>query len=133
MIFTDFVCNWTFEYQTSKHNYHCCSSCTFSRTVIVNAGLFPIQTFTSLVIHFPCSLDKKPKQKSSICCHKMTLKAMRSQEHWPVNHNQQTRLLGILSKGLCTDWLVCIAFGIFWNLIGSDQLSLFFLNRRVCL
>ena len=30
-----------------------------------------------------------------------------------------------LSQGLCSDWLVCIAYGIFWYLIGSDQLSSF--------
>ena len=32
---------------------------------------------------------------------------------------------GALSQGLCADWLVCIAFCIFWHLIGSDQLSYF--------
>ena len=32
-----------------------------------------------------------------------------------------------LSQGLCADWLVCIAYCIFWHLIGSDQLSYFFL------
>ena len=30
-----------------------------------------------------------------------------------------------LSQGLCADWLVCIAYCIFWHLIGSDQLSYF--------
>ena len=28
-----------------------------------------------------------------------------------------------LSQGLCANWLVCIAYCIFWHLIGSDQLS----------
>ena len=32
---------------------------------------------------------------------------------------------GELSQGLCTDWLVCIAYFILWYLIGSDQLSYF--------
>jgi len=54
------------------------------------------------------------------------------------NHsNKKPRVLGdelpsanetlfcMLSQGLCTDWLVCIAYCIFWHLVGSDQLSYF--------
>ena len=32
---------------------------------------------------------------------------------------------GTLSQGLCAEWLDCIAYCIFWHLIGSDQLSYF--------
>ena len=32
---------------------------------------------------------------------------------------------GALSQGLCTDWLDCIAYCIFWQFIHSDQLSYF--------
>ena len=32
---------------------------------------------------------------------------------------------GALSQGLRADWVVCIAYCIFWHLIGSDQLSFF--------
>lgn len=41
----------------------------------------------------------------------------------------QLDFFGMLSQGLCADWLVCIAYCIFWNLIGSDQLS-FFLRKQ---
>ena len=37
----------------------------------------------------------------------------------------QRNFVCTLSQGLCTDWLVCIAYCIFWDLIGSDQLSYF--------
>ena len=37
----------------------------------------------------------------------------------------QRNFVCTLSQGLCTDWLVCIAYCIFWHLIGSDQLSYF--------
>lgn len=98
MIFTDFVCNWTFECQTSKHNYHCFSSCTFSRTVIVNAGLFPIQTFTSHT--FPCKIAQTRNQTKKQ--HLLTLKATRSQEHSPLKHHQPTRLFWHVVTGtLC--------------------------------
>ena len=40
---------------------------------------------------------------------------------------------GALSHEICADWLVCIAYCIFWHLTGSDQLSFFFLNWTVCL
>ena len=42
------------------------------------------------------------------------------------NRRQPTKLFfGALSQGLRADWLVCIAYCIFWHLIGSDQLSYF--------
>ena len=34
---------------------------------------------------------------------------------------------------LCVDWLVSIAYCIFWDLIGFDKLCYFFLNWTVCL
>ena len=87
--------------------------------------LFPIQTFISLVIHFPFKWpwqEAKIKQQQN----KTTFTATRSQECSTTNRRQPTKLSwGALSPGLCADWQDCITYCIVWHLIGSDQLSYF--------
>ena len=66
--------------------------------------------------------EAKAKQQQN----KTKFTATRGQECSPTNRRQPTKLFFCaLSQGLCADWLVCIAYCIFWHLIGSDQLSYF--------
>ena len=78
---------FVFLMRTSKHKYQCFlilvqsfSACTFSRMYVL------IQTFISLVIHFPFKgPDKKPQNKA-------TFTATRSQECLPTNCHQPKKL-----------------------------------------
>ena len=110
---------------------HCCLNTSISVFLLLSKDsvlahfqefmrwLFTIQTFITLVIHFPF----KTKQQEN----KTTFTATRRQECSPTNRRQPTRLFfGELSKGLCADWLVFITYCIFCHLIGLDRLSYFF-------
>ena len=73
--------------------------------------------------------EAKTKQQQN----KMTFTATRSQECLPMNHLQPTKLFLACCHWdfALINWLVCIAYCIFWHFIGSHQL--FFLNWTVCL
>ena len=87
--------------------------------------LFSIQTFISLFIHFPFKWPRqeaKTKQQQN----KTTFTATRSQDCSPTNRRQPMKFFWCVVTGTLR-WLaiVCIAYCIFWHLIGSDQLSYF--------
>ena len=67
-----------------------------------------MQTFISLVLHFPFKWPREEKKNKTI------FTATRSQKTSPKNRRQllKENLFGALSQGLCADWLVCIAFCI---------------------
>ena len=70
--------------------------------------------------------DKKPKQNSSKKkndVHSNKTPRVFAEEQPSANKT----FFGAFSQGLCADWLVYIAYCIFWHLIGSDQLSYFFI------
>ena len=122
---TSSVC---FVMPTSKHNYQCFlivvqsfSACTFSR--IVDCFQNKLSSVWS-TFSFLTGPDKKPTQNRAKQQNKRTFTAKRSQEFSPTKRRQRARLFfGALSQGLCADWLLCIAYCIFWHLIGSEKLS----------
>ena len=108
---------------TSKDKYQCFlilvqsfSACTFQESI---RWLFPIQTFISFVIHVPF---KWPRQEAK------TKRYSQQQEAKSVRRRPPSAKefsFGALGQGRCADWLDCIAYCIFWHLIGSEQLSYF--------
>ena len=107
-----------FVMPTSKHNYQCFlilvqsfSASTFSR--IVDCFQYKLSSVKSYIFLFKWRRQEaKTKQQPR-----------RVFAHEPPSANET--FFGALSQGLCADWLVCIAYCIFWHLIGSDQLSYF--------
>ena len=84
-----------------------------------------IQTFISLVFnaHFPF---KQPRQeaKTTHQQHKTTFYSNKKPKVFANKLLSATKtFFGVLSQGLCIDWLVCTAYSFFQHLIGSDQLS----------
>ena len=96
------------------------SACTFSRIY----ALFPIQTlYDQTVIHFPFKWKlKQNSSKTKRHSQRKEAKSVRLADEPP---SANETYFGALSQGLCDDWLDCIAYCIFWHLIGSDQLSYF--------
>ena len=78
-----------------------------------------MQTFISLVLHFPF---KWPREEAKTKKHSQQQEAKKLRRR---TASAKENLFGALSQGLCADWLVCIAFCIYWHLIGSYQLSYF--------
>ena len=107
-----------FVMPTSKHNYQCFlilvrsfSTSTFSR--IVDCFQYKLSSVKSYIFLFKWRRQEaKTKQQPR-----------RVFAHEPPSAKETC--FGALSPGLCADWLVCIAYCIFWHLIGSDQLSYF--------
>ena len=108
---------------TSKLNYQCFlilvqsfRACTFSRIVdCFQCKLWSVWSYIFL-LNGP---DKEPKQNN---IHSNKKPGVFANE--PPSANET--FFGALSQGRCTDWLVCIAYCLFWHLIGSDGLSFFF-------
>ena len=113
---------------TSKHNYisvfcDCypkfqCFYVHFQESLFVSITNFHQFGHTFSFLNGP---EKKPKQNSTKTKRHSQLKE--EKECSPTSAKET--FFGALSQGLCADWLVCIAFCIFWHLIGSDQLSYF--------
>jgi len=85
-----------------------------------------MQTFIGLVLHFPVKWPRqeaKTKQQQN----KTTFTATRSQGCMYADElpSVNETFFGALPQELCADWLVCIAYRIFWHLISSDQLFYF--------
>ena len=122
-ISADFVPLFCICLHLLKHNYGCFlilvqsfSACTFWRIVdsFHECQLSSVWSY----IFLSNGPEKKPKQ-NSIHSNKKP-KNFAEEPPWA-----KENLFGALSQGLCADWLVCIAFCIYWHLISSYQLSYF--------
>ena len=118
---------FVFVLPTSKHKYLCFlilvqsfTACAFSRNLCVDCFQYKLSSVWSYVFLLN-GLEKKPEQNSN-----KTKQHSHQQEAKGVTRRtavSQWNFFGALSLGLCTDWLDCITYCIFWHLIGSDQLS----------
>ena len=118
-----------FVMPTSKHKYQCFlilvqsfSACTFQESI---RWLFPIQTFISFVIHIPFKWprqeDKTKQQQNKTTFTQQEDKTVRRR----TAVSQGNFFLARCDRNFTLNWLECIAYCIFWHLIGSDQLSYF--------
>ena len=107
-----------------KHNYRCFlilvqsfSACTFWRIVdsFHECKLSSVWSY----IFLSTGPEKKPKQ-NNIHSNK---KPKNFAEEPP---SAKENLFGTLSQGLCADWLVCIAFCIYWHLLAQTNCPIFF-------
>ena len=122
-------CPFGFVMPTSKHKYQCFyilvqsfRACTFSRIYELMVSNTNFHQFRHT---FPFQMAQT-RSKTAQLQNKMTFTETRSQECSPTNSHQPTKLfLARYHRDFCTDWLVCIAYYIFWHLSGSDQLSYF--------
>ena len=132
---------------TSKHSIHIISlpqtiSADFVLLLyyayIYQYFLIPVQsfsacTFSRIVVCFQCKLStvwscfpvRWPRQEAKTKQHSQQQEAKGACTPTNCRQSMQRDFFGALSQGLCADWLVCIAYRIFWHLISSDQLFYF--------
>ena len=123
------LCPLVFVMPSSKHKYQCFlilvqsfSACTFSRIyalIVWDTKFHQFGHTFSFWMAQTTSQNKTAAKQNDI----YTNKKPRVFADEPPSANKT--FFGALSQGLCVDWLVSIAYCIFWHLIGSDQLSYF--------
>ena len=115
---------------TSKHKYQCFlilvksfTACTFSRIYALTVSNTNFHQFGHKFSAFKCPRQEAKTKTAAKQNYIHNKKKPRVFADEPPSANET--FFGALSKGFCADWLVCIAYCIFWHLIGSDQLSYF--------
>ena len=104
----------------------------FCTCYTANAVLFPVQRFISLVIYSWWDWQTRNQNKTvAFAVIKRHLQLQKREfADEPLSANETFLVPLKFSQELCADWLVCIAYCIFWHLIGSDNLKRFLPTYR---